>query len=53
MSSTGQEYARVPVKPRTHEELRAAKRGGESFDDVVRRLLANNGASDRRQTPGE
>jgi len=30
----------IRVLPETREKLTAAKRGGESYDDLIRRLLA-------------
>lgn len=33
-------FTSLPVKPDTLDEVRARKRGGERYDDVVRRLLA-------------
>lgn len=38
--STQPDYARIPLKPSTRDDLRAAKSGGETYDDVVTRLLA-------------
>lgn len=36
---SAQDYARPPLRQDTRDRLRAAKEGGESFDDVVTRLL--------------
>lgn len=41
------EWARIPVKPDTRDNLRAAKTGGETYDDVLRRLLSD---TDSRRT---
>lgn len=44
--SGAQRYAHVPLQPETRDKLRAAKVGGESYDDLVNRLLADcDGAS--------
>jgi hypothetical protein len=40
MSRSEPEYARIPVKPHTRDELRGLKTGGETYDDVVRRMLS-------------
>lgn len=34
-----QEYTTIPVKPRTRDRIRAMKRGGDSYTDVLERLL--------------
>lgn len=44
--STG--YAQVALHPKTRDQLRSAKTGGESYDDVVRRLLSD---ADHDETP--
>ena len=36
----------IPLDPPTRDDLRAAKVGGETYDDVIRRLLAENGTED-------
>jgi predicted CopG family antitoxin len=36
----------IPLDAPTRDDLRAAKVGGESYDDVIRRLLAENGTED-------
>lgn len=33
------EYATIKLKPGTRDRLRAAKTGGESYDECVNRLL--------------
>lgn len=38
MSTMG-DFANIPVRRKTKELLEAAKRGGESFDAVIRRTL--------------
>lgn len=42
----GDGYTRIPVYPETRDRIRAAKVGGESYDDVVNRLL-NQAGSDK------
>jgi len=39
VSDMAPEYANVSVHPDTRDRLRAAKQGGESYDDVANRLL--------------
>ena len=36
----------IPLDAPTRDDLRAAKVGGESYDDVIQRLLAENGTED-------
>lgn len=31
--------ARIPVMPQTRDRLRAAKRGNQTYDDLVREML--------------
>lgn len=33
------QYANIPVKPDTAEELHSRKSRGDSYDDIVRELL--------------
>lgn len=41
------DYARPPMQQETRERLREAKRGGESFDEVVNRILDEREGRDR------
>lgn len=55
MSRSKPEYARIPVKPATRDVLRAVKIGGETYDDVVRRIMEDSDVSVSRLSddPGE
>ena len=37
------ERTRLPISPDVRDQLRARKVGGETYDDVILRLLANAG----------
>jgi hypothetical protein len=48
------DWAKIPVLPDTRDDLRAEKIGGETYDDVVNRLLreynSDNAASHTSDT---
>jgi len=35
----GELDARIPVTPETRDQLRALKRGSDTYEDVIRRLI--------------
>lgn len=43
-------YAEIPVNPGTRDRLRRRKTGGESYDDVLNRLLDGQPSEDTEVT---
>jgi predicted CopG family antitoxin len=44
------QVANIRVDPDTRDRLRAAKQGGESYDETINRLLEEAGEPPRRPT---
>ena len=49
MSTPQQSEARVPVSRETRELVREQKRGGETYDDVLRKMVAQYDPEDVRE----
>jgi hypothetical protein len=54
MSQSRDYYARIPVDPETRDALKAQKVGGESYDEMLQRVLGIlDEAGELRQIPSD
>ena len=45
------ESTTIPVKPETHMDVRRLKRGGESWDSLIRKMAAQYDPNEATQEP--